>query len=334
MADFDSSLPIRTETNGDVAAKIVDGTTPSQALAVDATGLIGTKLYDAAGTGITSQTSGGQQPLDVGINVGGVQVDPRDIRALTSADVVTANQGAPNTATNGWPVKPTDGTNSQTFTASGEALVKVNELLIEDHNFGAVGASTLRTAAELGNATGAVDYNFGAVGAQTIRTAAEVGNATGAADFNNGATSAQTLRTAANLAVLGANVTAANPVPVSIVSATSGTAINDYKDAAAIAAAASDSHDYTVTVLKTLTLTSVIASASGKAKMLISVETALASGVFTPRFVQFNSTADTNMQVVLTDPIAVAAGVRVRVVMTNKDNQPQDLYSTICGTEN
>jgi hypothetical protein len=31
--------------------------------------------------------------------------------------------------------------------------------------------------------------------------------------------------------------------------------------------------------------------------------------------------------------ITVAAGVKVRVKMTNKDLLPQDLYSTICGTE-
>lgn len=75
MADFDSSLPVRTQTAGDVIAKICDATTNTQQLAIDATG----------------------RP--------------------------TVNQGAPNTASNGWPVKPTDGTNSQSFTASGEAKV-------------------------------------------------------------------------------------------------------------------------------------------------------------------------------------------------------------------
>src|SRR5665213_117005 len=93
MSDFNSSLPVRTENNGDVAAKIVDGTITSQALAVDAAGKITVKLDDAAGNGITSQLNGAQQALDVGINVGGVQIDPRSIRALTAGDVVTAQQG-------------------------------------------------------------------------------------------------------------------------------------------------------------------------------------------------------------------------------------------------
>jgi len=48
------------------------------------------------------------------------------------------------------------------------------------------------------------DKNYGAVGATTLRTAAQIGNATGAADFGNGATGAQTLR-----------VTLANDVAIS-----------------------------------------------------------------------------------------------------------------------
>lgn len=96
-----------------------------------------------------------------------------------------------------------------------------------DTNYGAVGADTLRTAAQIGNATGAADFNsgnysaqtlrvvvaanqpaipvsgavtlsydtdYGAVGASTLRTAAQVGNATGAAAFGTGTRSAQTLR--------------------------------------------------------------------------------------------------------------------------------------------
>jgi hypothetical protein len=129
VADQNTSLPVRTETNGDVVAQIVDGTVASQKLAVDAAGKIVAKLDDASGNGLTSQVNGTQQALDVGVNVAGVQVDPRSIRALTSADVVTANQGSANVAANGWPVKPTDGTNSQSFTAAGEAKVDVTQPL-------------------------------------------------------------------------------------------------------------------------------------------------------------------------------------------------------------
>jgi hypothetical protein len=47
--------------------------------------------------------------------------------------------------------------------------------------------------------TFSTDLNYGTVGANTLRTAAQVGNATGAADFNVGATGAQTLRVTSNL---------------------------------------------------------------------------------------------------------------------------------------
>lgn len=123
MSDYNSSLPIRTENNGDAAVKIVDGTITSQALGVDSAGRMTTKLNDGAGNSVTSQASGAQRALDVGLNVAGVQIDPRSIRALTSADVVTSAQGTAAALTGAWPVKPTDGTNSQTFTASGEAKV-------------------------------------------------------------------------------------------------------------------------------------------------------------------------------------------------------------------
>lgn len=325
MSDFASSLPIRTENNGDAVVLLADGTITSQTASVDSNGSQSTIIKDSSGNAVTSQTSGSQQALDVGINVAGVQVDPRAIRALTSADVVTANQGAPNTDANKWPVSVTDGTDTLSITAAGEATVSVTQPLPTGSNtIGSVGVTNLPAT---------VDTNFGAVGASTIRVAAEPGNASGLADFNNGATGAQTLRVAANLAVAGANVTAANPVPVSVVSSVPGTKKDDFKDASAIAAGASDNHDYTVTAGLTLTLNQIEASASGKAKMEVQVETGVATNTFTTKFVQFNSTAAPNMSVHIDDPISVAAGVRVRVIMTNKDNQAQDLYSTICGSE-
>lgn len=100
MSDFNSSLPVRTESAGDVVAKIVDGTTTSQALSVDASGRIIVKLTDGGGVSLTSQVNGSQRALDVGINVAGVQVDPRAIRALTSTDVVSVVQ-----STSPWIVK-------------------------------------------------------------------------------------------------------------------------------------------------------------------------------------------------------------------------------------
>lgn len=130
----------------------------------------------------------------------------------------------------------------------------------------------------------------------------------------------------------GAVFSASNPLPVTSVDS-EGTEVNNYQTNAAVAAGASSNHDYTVTALTTLKLSQIHASASGKAKIEVQVETGVATGTFTTRFVQFNSTAEPNMVVDVKEHITVAAGVRVRVIRTNKDNQAQDLYSTICGHE-
>lgn len=56
MADYGSSLPIRTETNGDAAVKVVDGTITSQAMAVDSAGKVTAKINDGAGNSLASST--------------------------------------------------------------------------------------------------------------------------------------------------------------------------------------------------------------------------------------------------------------------------------------
>lgn len=130
----------------------------------------------------------------------------------------------------------------------------------------------------------------------------------------------------------GIPYSAANPLQVVVIES-EGIEINDYQTSAAVAAGASVNHDYTVTALKTLQLTQIHGAASGRAKFVLSVETGVSTGVFDPRFVFFNSTAQPNIDLSLKDPISVSAGVRVRVEITNRDNQAQDLYSTISGHE-
>lgn len=342
MSDYNSSLPIRTENNGDAAVKVVDGTVTSQALNVDAAGKVTAKLNDGAGNSVTSQASGGQQALDVGINVAGVQVDPRQIRTLTSGDTVTADQGAPNTAANGWPVKPTDGTNSQLYTAAGEATVSVTQPLPAGTNtIGSVkvtdGTDTLNITAA-GEATVSVTQPL-PTGTNTIGGVTQSGNWSvrnqdGAG--NNLTSSAAGATRPLDVALrdsAGNLYSGSNPLPVSISVDQFGDEINNYSTAAAVAAAGTSNHDYTVSVGKTLQLKQIEATASGKAKIEVQIETAAASGTFNTRFVQFNSTATPNMSIHLEDPISVATGVRVRIIRTNKDNQAQDLYSTISGQE-
>lgn len=64
-----------------------------------------------------------------------------------------------------------------------------------DVNTGAAGTKTLRVVLSSDSTISIEeDKNYGVVGANTIRTAAQIGNATGAAEFGSGADSAQTLR--------------------------------------------------------------------------------------------------------------------------------------------
>ena len=275
MSDINSSLPVRTEADGDIVAKIGDGTTPSQQLAIDASGRVTAKLNDGTGNALTSQANGSQRALDVGINVAGVQVDPRSIRALTASDVVSVN-----------------------------------------------------------NLPATVDTNFGAAGASTIRTASEIGNATGAASFNAGTTGAQTLRVASNLYdSTGTAFSSLNPLPVSVSSVSPGTSIQNYNTSAALAAAASSNHDYTVTALKTLGLARMWASSSGKMKIEVQAATAAASGVFNTKFVGFNSTANPNIDITVQTTLQQVTGAKIRVIRTNLDKVAEAVYSTIEGTE-
>jgi hypothetical protein len=147
-----------------------------------------------------------------------------------------------------------------------------------------------------------------------------------------GAAPSATNGLAVQIATAGAYVSSSNPLPVIIDPAAAGTPVVDYKTAAP-AAGASDNHDYTVTSGKTLHLMSIESSASGKAEMMLQIETGVATGVFTTKSVQFNSTATPNMTFPLPAPLLVAAGVRVRVVMTNRENQADSVYSTINGFE-
>lgn len=366
MADYNSSLPVRTQNDGDVVAKIADATVPSQQLAVDAAGAITSKIQasngdplTATGTSLdvnitnsaTSAVPDGtafvadvslDQPIagvyDDGIaplvsgNSGGLRSTTNralHINLRTAAGVEQGNSNA-----NGLFVRPGDGTNFQAYSSSNEAFTSIRQggniatvtagqaLKVD----GSAVTQPVSGTVTASNLPATVDTNYGVVGASTLRTAAQIGNAAGAADFDAGATGAQTLRVEANQG-------AANAAPWNVAFAAPGAPVNDYKAAAAIASGASDNHDYTVTAGLTLHLNQVEASGSGKAKMLLEIETGVATGVFTTAAAQFNSTAETNMSIILQNPILVAAGVRVRIVMSNRDLLAQDLYSTICGYE-
>ena len=361
MADFNSSLPTRTENNGDVVVKVVDFTTNTQGLSIDAAGKVTSKLNDGAGNSVTSQANGTQRALDVGINVAGVQIDPRSIRALTSADVVTVNQGTSPFVVkdqSDGPVTPGAvasfsslaggqyNSTPPTLTTGQQAAIQVDvngRLLTttisgDDHNYGTVGAATVRSAAQIGNATGAADFNSGATGAQTLRVVANQG-AANATPWNEnisqiaGAAPSATNALPSQISTAGAFVSTANPFPVVVSNVAVGTQVNDYNTVAALAAAASSNHDYTITATKTFQGRGFFAAGSGKIKVEVQISP---DGVtFTSKFVAFNSTANPNIAIML-DNISLpdsGTGSKIRIIRTNLDKLSQDVYSTISGSE-
>jgi hypothetical protein len=90
----------------------------------------------------------------------------------------------------------TNGELSVTFGAAGFATETTLTALNNKHTAD-YGASTgaIRTAAQLGNATGAADFGVGADGAQTLRVSANLKRAGNELTYNSGAADANTLRT-------------------------------------------------------------------------------------------------------------------------------------------
>jgi hypothetical protein len=87
---------------------------------------------------------------------------------------------------------------------------------------------------------------------------------------------------------------------------------------------------YTVSGGKTLALKLVGFSASGKAKLILQTGPA---GYEVTKAVAFISTAQGTVELTFPQPIEVVAGDNVLMIITNRDNQNQDLYAWINGTE-
>lgn len=136
------------------------------------------------------------------------------IQGVSGGTNLPVAQGTAAASSGAWPVKVTDGTNVTAVKAASTTAVATDPAVVVslspnsplsnfpsvvNTNYGTVGASTLRIASQIGNATGAADFNYGTAGAQTLRIASQIGNATGAADFNYGTAGAQTLRIASQI---------------------------------------------------------------------------------------------------------------------------------------
>lgn len=133
---------------------------------------------------------------------------------------------------------------------------------------------------------------------------------------------------------ISANTTAnsaTNPIFVQQTNLTISTEVSDYNTAAAVAGNATSNHDYTV-VGTTFLLKNVVFSSSGKGKM--EVQVGPVASLVSKAVVFTNENVET-YEVRFDPPIEVpvTSTGTVRLIRTNRQNQAQDLYSTILGND-
>lgn len=343
MADFDSSLPVRTENPGDVISKIADATTPSQQLTVNPDGSInitdngGVITVDATDFDIRDLTSASD-------SVEVLQDTHDDLNANANIQVGNAD------VANGNPVPVSD--------AGGSLTVDAVNLDIRDLVF----------------ATDKVDVTGSDITATVTATDLDIRDLDSAQDSVEVLQATHdNLNANANIQVGDADVANGNPVPVSdaggsltvdatdldirdldaaqdnvaisdgtdtlavntdgsinvVIQEDVGTEVVNYDTQASLAGGATDNHD--LVFASASKLYQILASASGKLKITVQIETGSATNTFNTIAVGFNSTATPNIDINLAKYAAIPAGARVRVIRQNNDNQAQDVYSTIVG---
>lgn len=126
----------------------------------------------------------------------------------------------------------------------------------------------------------------------------------------------------------GAAYSASNPLPVAI-SESEGTEVEDYNTSASVTSSATTNHDYTSGgdfVGKQL-----VVSASSRWKAELQIETGVGAGTYDTVAVIFGTEANPTVALDLKSITKQISGAIVRVAITNRDNQAQDVYSTLYG---
>lgn len=296
MADYNSSLPVRTESAGDIIVKVADATVPSQQLTVESDGSINTNASIVAGSKV--QLTDGVEDVLVSTS-GELQVKDDDaIALLTTIDADTSNLDV---------ALSTRATEATALVIAGDTT-SIDSKLVDGNDIGDV---------TINNAAGASAVNI-QDGGNSITV--------DAIDLDIRDLTAVSDSVAAHILDENGNpFTNANPLPVSI-EESAGDEVCDYQTSSSLASAASTNHDYTVTAAKTLLIQSAWVSGSSKLKAVVQVNGAT-------KYVGFNSTANPNIEIPMNKILKAAATQVVRITITNLDNQAQDVYSTLLGVE-
>lgn len=333
MSDFNSSLPIRTEQDGDVVVKIADASVPSQQLTINVDGSVnitdngGSLTVDgtvelgaaslAALESITVQNPAGAGAVNIQDGGNSITVDATnlDIRDLVFATDKVDVTGSDITAT----VSATDLDIRDLAFATDKVDVSGSEVSLDAATLAALENVTVSATdldiRDLAFATDKVDVSGSAV--TVSATNLDIRDLTHVSD---------SIKIGDGTDFLAIN---ADGSINAVIQEDAGTEVVDYSTAAAIAGGATSNHDKLFASASKLY--QVLASASGKIKIEVQIETGSATGVFNTICVGFNSTANPNIEMDLAKFAAIPAGARVRVIRTNKDNQAMDVYSTIVG---
>lgn len=309
MADYNSSLPVRTEGDVDekLQTKIVDATTPSQQLTVESDGSINvnSSLAPGAEVGITDGTDSLEINADGSINVsdngGSLTVDATDL------DIRDLSASQDNVAIS-------DGTDTLAINADGSVNITDNGGSITVD--GTVGVS------------GTVDVSGSTVTIQEPLSIDDNGGSitVDATDLDVRDLSAAQDNVAISDGTDQLEINTDGSINVNVLDSIPGSEVVDYQTSSAVAKDASVNHDYTVSGGTTFYGKEAWVSGSGKLKVEILVNGSTV-------FVGFNSTANPNIRIPLEKLVTAAATQVVRLTITNRDNQAQDLYSTLLGEE-
>lgn len=333
MADFDSSLPIRTQNDGDIVAKIADATIPSQQLTVEADGSLNVNASFAPGSEV--QITDGTDTLE--INADGslnavVTATDLDIRDLSSAsdsvEVLQATHDDLNANAN-IQVGNVDVGNANPVPVSdagGSLTVDANDLDIRDLTSASDSVAVLQATHDNLNGNMTIQIaDTDVSNANPVPVSDAGGSLTVDAnnlDIRDLTHVSDSVRVGDGTDFLAVN--SDGSINVIIQSEQDGSEVVSYATSVAVASGASVNHDYTVPGAVTFYGAEAWMSASGKIKAQLLVNGSVV-------YVGFNSTANPNIRIPLEHLVKAAATQVVRITITNLDNQAQDVYSTLLG---
>lgn len=339
MADFDSSLPVRTVSVEELQVQTKTGTKLNVKTAT--AGDVAVKLVDSAGTNLATVSAAGAvktdgsavtQPVSGSVTV--VQPTGTNLHAVldaTSTTTVTQATGTNlHTVIDSGTVTANIGTTNGLALDTTVAALEVTQGSTTSGQKGILGLGAVTTAAPTYTTAQTSPLSLNTAGGlrvdgsgstQPISAASALPEnltqvAGTAVDVNTGNASAGTLRVvlASNQPTINVNT---NP--------TDKTNVFDYNTASSIASNATSTHTYTPG--STVFLSQISASASGKMKVEIQYGT---TGAETTRMVKFTTPGGGLSAVwTLPEPLSVTAAQSIKIIRTNMDNQAQDVYSTV-----